>query len=373
MSQSSSSRSNRRLVWIAAAAILLIAGAVALIFQPSRERDEIGIQQPAATAASPPETVESNEPKVGVTPTIADSPGDSEGQGLDHITKEVIADAERMIPHKPHPWRSKLVENMSSETIEQTIENFANFDDLSLAETTIPGMRIAPDHGLFQAICVTRLNRVRRVLEYGREDPETVIPLLRKRLLYVIDGFQGARREFDKLVDKGYWAPGTWSSSEPHEVTIRQTGAAATIYLLTELADYEALPIIARMCKEEIEGPTNPAPYEYAVYAIYELLKVHPRDGLTADQLNLLESCIEAGKELRPPREIEVTPWKDMYAEHDPRRTMMGMDLGTDRHHKIKMRVWDLNFTDGNRLRGREEPLFKKADEFLTAVYGSNG
>ncbi len=234
------------------------------------------------------------------TESIAQSNGSN--LSLDHITQEVIKDVERIIPQEAHPWQSKLVQTMSSESIEETINNLPNFDDLSLAETSVMGMRIAPDHGPFQAICVTRLTRVRKILALGRSQPETVIPLLREKLLYAIDGFQQARKAFDDMVKRsgGRWAEGTWAQSEPSELTKRQTWAAAAVYLLTELGDYESLPILTRMY-QEMEGPINPAPYDYAVYAMYQLLKVHPRKGLNQQQLGAFEECLSTGKDLASP------------------------------------------------------------------------
>ncbi len=58
-----------------------------------------------------------------------------------------------------------------------------------------------------------------------------------------------------------------------------------------------------------------------------------------------------------------------MYAEHDPRIQLMGEDLGLEKHHKMKMQVWDLNFADGRAILGRTDPLFKKVENFVSLVY----
>ena len=111
----------------------------------------------------------------------------------------LISATEGMSNPAPHPWRSKLVQTVAAENIQQTVENLPNFDDLSLAETSIGDMRIAPGNGAFQAKCMPRLTRVRKLLVIGREEPRAVVPLLRKKLEYAIEGLGPAREESAKL------------------------------------------------------------------------------------------------------------------------------------------------------------------------------
>jgi hypothetical protein len=273
----------------------------------------------------------------------------------------------------PHPWQTKLLDNVSGETISQTVENLKNWDDLMMAQTSNGAMRIAPSNGCFQAMCIPRLARVRRLLAAPAGE---VVPLLRKKLAQAIDGAEAACEAFAK--EYAAKAP-NMTISEPvtgNEWGARQTYAAATVYLLTAHKDYKSLPLMNKAYKG-----MNPrilvsvVPRDYLVYAMFQLARTYPRAGLTDAQIKKLDDCLEAGKDLRLPTESEVTVWNDPHPEHDLRyvTTLENPHLEL-RPATLKMPAWNLEFKDGEQTAvnnipaGRVSTLAARLDTFVEAI-----
>jgi hypothetical protein len=169
---------------------LLLAGVVLIVVFIRPGQSDVQKQQPTrATKRDEPNNGSvirsnggraENGAKIPHEDPILDTSGIDEMQAeyVEMIQKRWEAVAEVPV----HPWRKNLLGNIRSETMEQTLRNFANFDDCSLAETSISGYDSSEACAEFQKRVLVGLMRVRKVLAYGREHPEEVVPTLRHQL-----------------------------------------------------------------------------------------------------------------------------------------------------------------------------------------------
>ncbi len=284
-----------------------------------------------------------------------------------------------------HPWQVERVENMRGETIEQTIENLANFDDMLLASSSISawaGTGSTP----FHMLVVTRLARVRRLLEEGRAHPERIIPPLRRAFRESVDRFPEVHREFMRALneidrlwkEEGIRSPGR---SEPNEYDKLRARVLAATYVLTELGDHEALPTMVESYRMWYAGILPPVPGGMTLYAMHRLVSSYPESELNAEARRLREEYLEAATCLPPPREKTVTKWNARYDESDPRVMIMDpKGVVLRKEPTMTLPVYPHRFTDGSliasgmgRVYTRGEELFRQLERFVAAVFAEAG
>ncbi len=123
----------------AIAAVLLVAAGVAW-WSLTRDRGAVEPAQPCPSeeAAAPPPSP-ALEHDDGLPNTSPPSLEDVLPREMDR--EHVSASAALPV----HPWQIKRVKNIREETIEESIHNLANFDDMILAATSFSGL--VPGHG----------------------------------------------------------------------------------------------------------------------------------------------------------------------------------------------------------------------------------
>jgi hypothetical protein len=221
-------------------------------------------------------------------------------------------------------WQNDLVANVRSEDINQTIKNLPNFDDTTMAGSSL-SMEYAPSDPSARNLYVTRLARVRKLYAIGKENPQLVIPLLRKVHSGSIAQWPEADKESDEIYRKGIR-----SSSEPQASDRCLNYCVAATYLLAELADYDSLPLLSRQYKIHDPFPPDyrgaPVPPATTFYAMHRLVSTYPREKLSAEAVKALDEYLDAAKELvPPPKLIKVTVWDSYYVESDPRVAVLGL------------------------------------------------
>lgn len=275
-----------------------------------------------------------------------------------------------------HPWRTELLDNMRAEDIEQTIRNFANFDDCHLAETSIGGWMSAETCAEFQSRVVVRLMRVRRLLACGRRHPQHVIPPLRQALRDSLLSWPAA---FEKR--KQDYANGIRSYAEPDVYLRGRKTCLAATYILAELQDHNAMPLLAHQYRIHHPWPPPvfraPVPPAISFYAMHRLAATHPHDGLSPEAAKALDEYLAMADCIAPPDEFTATVWNADYSESDPRfssaeekeRTLRGQTTITLPRYANQFKDGsDMQDSNGKKSK-KMDALFAKLDAFVLLAY----
>ena len=278
-------------------------------------------------------------------------------------------------------WQNDLVAHIKNEDINQTIINISNFDDTIMAGSSLPQGHspAVPDS---QNLYVTRLARVRKLYAIGKENPQSIIPILKSVHKDSIAQWPSAVKEFGENYDKGIR-----SFSEPGAFDRCLDYCLAATYLLAELGDYDSLPLLTQQYKmhkplklpEQMAAPVPPAT---TFYAMHRLVSTYPRDKLSAEAVKALDEYLNAAKELvPPPKQLEVTVWDSYYVESDPRVTVLGVQDEILKSQKtMTMPLYPYKFKDGSDMETllfvqteKLNSLFNKLDAFVQIMYPSQG
>jgi len=274
--------------------ILLLCGLAVWLVSEREVREE----ETAVSRAPDADAVESSAPATGGSvDDISDVPIPMPSAG-DMREAERDLDARKRVP--VHPWHLERLENIAAETLEETAENLANHDDRHLAQSSISAD--APVTTYWHVAVVTRLVRVRKLLEAGRRDRERVISILRPLFAEALEGYYealAAERRKAKAAG-GLFMEGTEELSMREVFAFRSLGAT---YILTELGDHESLPLLRQCYKMHREYPgtkRSPVPQAMTLYAMSRLVSSYPEERLSAKARGLKEECVRASSILRP-------------------------------------------------------------------------
>jgi hypothetical protein len=264
-----------------------------------------------------------------------------------------------------HPWHKERVENIRSETVMEVIENLANFDDGHFAESATSRM-FAHGSVRSEADRVVRMFRVRRLFEEGAKAPERVLPLLRQAYKEALDAWPSARADHLKRVGEAFRKYGGFSQSKPDAYNIANAQAVATTYLLAELKDYDALPVLvegyrlqARWMDElPPEAFTKvPVPTTMTLYAIHRLVRGIRPERMSRAARTARQAYMDwAEKNLAEPTILEGTAWNSLYDESDPYlRIIDGEGKALAGEPSIELPVYPCTWKDGTFLDEEEE------------------
>ncbi len=269
-------------------------------------------------------------------------------------------------------WREKLVDNIRSETTEETIRNIGNFDGLHLAHTGTPVKGAE-----FDTLSVTRYARVRRILAKGRENPQLVVTQLWQQLHDSLEGWEDACRGREEN-----YRNGVRTYSEPDAYIRAKSHCLTATYLLAELGYCDALPLLAKQYRGDFypdnkQPPVMPA---MTLYAMHRLVSSYPEYSLSRGAKLILDEYLKAADCLPPPRKVKVTAWDATYSESDPLIVATGQaGRGLAREKTMDLYVYPTEFTDGTNMHrsiwGKSErmnELFNKIEEFIDIVYPPN-
>jgi hypothetical protein len=266
----------------------------------------------------------------------------------------------------PLEYRQDLVAALEKERAVETMDKLGDFDDVGWVSGSFPQL-VPPKRSLgHNILLIPRLNRVRKLLEMGRAQPDMLVPLLEERFEKSSLGFKQAEAAFWKEHPDG----GTWKPTEYHRKAIE---SPATAYLLCELRAFRSLPVMLKVfLSPEKELSLNRV---YLWYIMHLLVIEHPREGLSKDALAVLDAYkAETSLVVPLPTSVRVTAWNAPLEESDPRLKLSGQGvpknqptmevreyphtLGTDFHDRM---TWDLN------AKGKE--LFQKMKKFIDLAY----
>ncbi len=323
---------------------------------------------------------QSTQPEEGATSQITNI--------LDTLPPSTLSaeqtEAKLRVP--PHRWYQERRMNMAKESLEECVNHLGNNDDQHLAETSLGGDMIAgPEDGTSQVIVVTRLARVRRLLAVGRENPEEVIPLVRRKLEEIIPDWPSASAELKARMRTEMFP----LLSESDRCMRYHAQATAGTYLLGELDDHASLPLLLRIYHLHDGAPhvRGPVPAAVTLNAMHRLVTGYPEQALSEQARQARDEYLRSISGLLPPprQETVVCSWKSDNDESDPR-----IAIADPKRHVLAdqqtmtINIYSASYTEGeaddrfgisklitdpwNRIPERTQQLFQKLERFVTAV-----
>jgi len=338
-----------------------VAGA---LFFVTGERRQAGEAKPDGDSGA-------EEERVTDTPTgVAETKADVEGvPTVELALDDLVETAQKKMEIPPIDWRTQLIESLDGESIEETARNFHDPNDLSLAVSSL-SMPCGMMDTQAEALLVTRLTRVRKLIEIGSENPELVVPLVRDVMREALGGYSDVREIYFR--ERAGKFPATREPAVQFQMRI-----LCCTYILAELGDHESLPLMLQSWRQHDEkGLWSAAPPGFTLYAMHRLVSTFPEERLSTQAAYLQAKYLEAAECVPQHREVEVTRWSAAYMEADPRillfdpaeRTLEGLAT-------MKISIWPHCYRDGTAFNeGRKVPeqtrkLFALLQEFVEEAF----
>lgn len=245
-------------------------------------------------------------------------------------------EAEKKQP-KPLEARARLVAGFAAESVMQSVENLPNFDD---TVSVIGTMSASVPRGTYHhdRLYIPRLNRVRKILaQTNGTDRDHIVAVLRDQLRKSADGFEAVYQAREQAHAKVTAQGQGLNLSEPDECWRRRIYAPAAMYILTELRCFEALPVMAQVYEQPGRIPVSRLTL---LYAMHQLAKEHPRQGLSADAQKALDEYLEQTKDLPAAAEKSLPTWNAPLTETDFRATILRQDIGLDQQPQLVLHLY---------------------------------
>jgi hypothetical protein len=291
---------------------------------------------------------------------IATSPGCSKARNGNsgESTSGTGADADRA--PAGIDLQKERVGNIRGETLQEAIENLANFDDNQFA------MTLSAD-GFFygdpedEMLRVSHLLRVRRLLEEGRRAPETVAPLLRRALREALKSWPEARAARVRMWNEN---PRGFSQEGPDGYGKASARAMAATYVLAELRDFDSVQLLAKSYKQQLRWlkeykpyPALPVPVPPAMslYALHRLVSAYPRGRMSPAALTAADAYSAWARDrVAPVKQRVMTPWDSRHDSTDPMVRMADPKRvilrSTTRPARVS--IYPIVFADGKPIQG---------------------
>jgi len=297
-----------------------------------------------------------------------------------------LLEAKKRLP--VHPWHKERVDNIRKETLQETIQNLANIDDNHFAMTVGSGDADGTPEG--EAIRIAYLFRVRRLLEEGTRQRRRVVPMLKKAL---IDSLRSWPKAFREELFLYHRLKGVVPKPEPDLHDKAQIIATVSTYVLAELGEHEALPLLLasqRLQNRWIQAipleryyhiPQCPVPVPISLYSMHRLVSTHPKDRLPAGATEALARYMTwAKKNVPPPKRLIAARWNADYDESSIRLRIMDPNRVLFRDQPMmEVYRYPTVFSDGEDMQKypaapyiseRSREWFGLIEAFVQAAYG---
>jgi len=275
---------------------------------------------------------------------------------------------EAMIRVPVEKWHVQRVENIRGESVQQIVENLANFDDMHLATTTVGHLLW---NGTYRCAVhkVAHLFRVRRLLAIEERSPGTLTDVMTKAYAKALDAWPAAYRDWTKR-----WHGPPERIYEPLDVEKGEMQATVATYLLGESASPVALGVLADGYHRQQEWVDTqkragraqcPVPPAFTLYAMHRLVSTIPDSGLRPAARSAQEAYLSWAQDHIPSTtEVRVSAWNAGYDESQMYRAMADpKDVLLRDQPKIVMGVYPLRFKDGSVFEPKGMPKLSEQGE----------
>jgi hypothetical protein len=267
---------------------------------------------------------------------------------------------------RPLEGRLSLVKELSQETVFESMDRLANFNDTVWVMGSVSGSILVGYD--YDRVFIPRLNRVRKILVEARGRRQEVCGRLEQLLVETCTGYEPVYREAQARLTK---AGGGLTLTEPDEEHRRRVTAPAAAYLLGELDSHASLKVMERVYTRPGRLPVYRL---FLFYSMHLLASSHPCDGLTPAASKALGDYLAAAVVLDQATRETVPGWDAKFEESDFRQQFFNEDLRLEGEPSIRLRVyppfqkfhdWDSEFTPKPEIDG----LFQKLQTFVKLAY----
>jgi len=267
-------------------------------------------------------------------------------------------------------WHTQPVENIGGETVQQLVQNLANYDDMHLATTTT-GSRLY--HGTHKSVVhkVAHLFRVRRLLAIEQEFAGTVTPVMVAAYAEALETWPAVYRDWTRRFHEGGPLTNRYEPTDVDKLTMR---AAVATYFMGESGDPALLGVLLdgyqtqQRWLDEYKRAARaqcPVPPAFTLYAIHRLVSTVPEGSLSLEARSARKSYLFWAEDHIPsPAKEEVSAWNAQYDEAQLFRRIADPENVLLREQpKMVMKEYPLRFKDGAPFELYEMPNLSQQGE----------
>lgn len=266
-------------------------------------------------------------------------------------------------PSVPNDFRSRIVGEIARNSPDELLDKLLeNYNDVAWASTG-PGHSLSTNLGTYGWAClsITKMARVRRIIQEFGAKPATVIPKLESMLSNAANGYAECYEKFDTegrrriINDESQVKPFPLRD----EYFRREVNAQVATYLLSEFHSFDSLPLMNRV----YEQPGHlPVPRLYLFYAMHVLLLEYPIASLNdASRAARDVYLASTNQDVPRPVTVSVPAWNATVDDGDIRASILKQDIGLGQMPQIRLReypfalseyddFWGLKVTDGYKM-----------------------
>ena len=207
-------------------------------------------------------------------------------------------------------------------------------------------------------VIVSKMTRVRKLLEDARENPDEVAAFLQEQLRELVKDYPQQYTKFLKeLKEAGPEGLRTKQLPEHNKTRLLCTAA---VYVLSQINADDALSTLAWLSTQgeqgkEISWPVNP---KFLFYAMHNIIQKSPGAGLSGNSYEYLEKAKAMNIPDAP--KIKVTTWNAHFHEGDFRRILFESKLDPSIQPTIELeRFPSLSHLDGSKVESLLRELRK--------------
>ena len=259
---------------------------------------------------------------------------------------------------------------MREETPEETFAHLTDKDSIAMLIPVMEGRPFSPGYYPSDVKIVTKMTRIRKLLDDAKKSPDSISSFLQDQLLTIMsEQYSLAYDEHLELTKKGQ----TSFKDIPDDIKYRLLSTTA-VYVLSEMNSYESLPVLNGFFAQGKAGrnpdfggscQVNP---KFLFYAMHRLVEQFPDDQLSEEAQQSRTNYLTIAKRLGVPgaKRTYLTTWEAYYHEDDYRKRVLGKSLYEQYQPTIELTI----FPPLNKFSQRSmERLRKNMSAFIKVAF----
>jgi hypothetical protein len=223
---------------------------------------------------------------------------------------------------QPLLMRTQLLTAIAAESLSESIARLADFDDSVWALGGPESDTVSPPCSYRSHFrYVPRLTRVRRIIEEGINDDDSLRVRLEKLLGDAADGFSAVEEAKHREIATS--RNGVILES-PDSYWRKSVEGPVAVYLLAELGCTKSLPFLLRLYDS---GERLPVSRLFLLYAMHLLVQEHDSLRLSPHARELHQAYEQIASDFPPPETRQVACWKSAVDDDDFRAGILRRDV----------------------------------------------
>lgn len=291
----------------------------------------------------------------------------------DEVTEKVSRRGMSLINNPVHPSRAKLQRQMSQESAEQTFLHLTDNENFKMLIPMMASCPFSPGCYASDIRIMAEMTRIRKLLADARNDPEHMSVFMQEQLSAIAETFPAAHEEFMQMLKESN-SGNRLILKELPEMQKQRLLSTVAVYILSEIAAQDSLPLLARLSK--LGKPHRSANFAgsyqvnptFILHSMHRLVTQFPEAGLSAraSQARVDYLAMAEKAQIANPQTTTVAAWDATYHEDDFRTTLLGKQLYVSQSQPtIELAVFP---SRGKLSRLRIEALLDKMRTFIEEI-----